>query len=49
MHTPGHTAESTCYVVIGTDNKKGFVFTGDCLFAGDVGRPDVAVPTELSK
>ena len=42
MHTPGHTMESTCWVL--EDNcKDECVFTGDTLFLGEVGRPDLAV------
>lgn len=42
MHTPGHTMESTCWVI--EDNGKDeCVFTGDTLFLGEVGRPDLAV------
>ena len=43
LHTPGHTPESVCYVV--TDQRRGpepwFVLTGDALFVGAVGRPDL--------
>jgi len=42
LHTPGHTMESTCYLLIGTDGKPHSLFTGDTLFIGDVGRPDLA-------
>ena len=42
IHTPGHTMESSCYVLRDKDNKKVAVFTGDTLFLGDVGRPDLA-------
>jgi hydroxyacylglutathione hydrolase len=41
LHTPGHTPESTCYLLFDTDNKPYSVFTGDTLFVGDVGRPDL--------
>lgn len=41
MHTPGHSIESTCYILRDTDNKPTAIFTGDTLFAGDVGRPDL--------
>lgn len=43
LHTPGHTMESSSYVLIDKDGKMPYVFTGDCLFIGDVGRPDLAV------
>ena len=42
LHTPGHTLESTCYL-LKDDNKNDYcVFTGDTLFVGDVGRPDLS-------
>ncbi len=42
MHTPGHTLESTCYLLKDANGKNYCVFTGDTLFVGDVGRPDLA-------
>ncbi|HVU85308.1 MAG TPA: MBL fold metallo-hydrolase, partial [Puia sp.] len=42
LHTPGHTIESTCYLVRTEDGKPHAVFTGDTLFVGDVGRPDLS-------
>ena len=42
LHTPGHTLESTCYLLKDKDGKDHCVFTGDTLFVGDVGRPDLA-------
>ncbi|HEV7780219.1 MAG TPA: rhodanese-like domain-containing protein [Chitinophagaceae bacterium] len=42
MHTPGHTLESTCYLLKDASGKDHCVFTGDTLFVGDVGRPDLA-------
>ncbi|MBM3161604.1 MAG: MBL fold metallo-hydrolase [Bacteroidetes bacterium] len=42
LHTPGHTMESTCYLLLDEKNKEIAVFTGDTLFIGDVGRPDLA-------
>lgn len=42
LHTPGHTIESTCYLVRAEDGKPHAVFTGDTLFVGDVGRPDLS-------
>jgi len=42
LHTPGHTLESTCYLLKDEDGKPHAVFTGDTLFVGDVGRPDLA-------
>ncbi len=41
LHTPGHTLESTCYLLHDEDGKPHAVFTGDTLFVGDVGRPDL--------
>lgn len=42
LHTPGHTMESTCYLLREKDGKPHALFTGDTLFIGDVGRPDLA-------
>ena len=42
LHTPGHTLESTCYLLKNPSGKDHCVFTGDTLFVGDVGRPDLA-------
>ena len=42
IHTPGHTMESTCYLLRDENDKEIAVFTGDTLFLGDVGRPDLA-------
>ena len=42
LHTPGHTLESTCYLLKDATGKNYCVFTGDTLFVGDVGRPDLA-------
>ncbi len=41
LHTPGHTLESTCYYLSDEEGKPYCVFTGDTLFVGDVGRPDL--------
>lgn len=41
LHTPGHTIESTCYLLKDESGKDYAVFTGDTLFVGDVGRPDL--------
>jgi glyoxylase-like metal-dependent hydrolase (beta-lactamase superfamily II)/rhodanese-related sulfurtransferase len=41
LHTPGHTPESTCYLLKDEQGKDYCVFTGDTLFVGDVGRPDL--------
>ena len=42
IHTPGHTMESTTYLLIDENNKEQAIITGDTLFIGDVGRPDLA-------
>jgi hydroxyacylglutathione hydrolase len=42
LHTPGHTLESTCYLLKDENNKAHCIFTGDTLFVGDVGRPDLS-------
>ena len=42
LHTPGHTMESTCYLLIDENGKEHSIYTGDTLFIGDVGRPDLA-------
>ncbi|MFT4986741.1 MAG: hydroxyacylglutathione hydrolase, partial [Flavobacteriales bacterium] len=42
LHTPGHTMESTCYLLIDEKGKEHSLFSGDTLFLGDVGRPDLA-------
>jgi len=42
IHTPGHTMESSCYLLRDEDNNEVGIFTGDTLFIGDVGRPDLA-------
>ena len=42
IHTPGHTMESTCYLLTDENGKDVALFTGDTLFIGDVGRPDLA-------
>jgi glyoxylase-like metal-dependent hydrolase (beta-lactamase superfamily II)/rhodanese-related sulfurtransferase len=42
LHTPGHTLESSCYLLKDADGKDHCIFTGDTLFVGDVGRPDLA-------
>ena len=41
LHTPGHTPESTCYLLLDEHGKEHAIFTGDTLFVGDVGRPDL--------
>jgi glyoxylase-like metal-dependent hydrolase (beta-lactamase superfamily II)/rhodanese-related sulfurtransferase len=41
LHTPGHTLESSCYLLLDENQQPHSVFTGDTLFVGDVGRPDL--------
>lgn len=41
LHTPGHTVESSCFLLLDENGKEKAVFTGDTLFVGDVGRPDL--------
>jgi hydroxyacylglutathione hydrolase len=50
IHTPGHTLESSCFLLIDEEGNPHALFTGDTLFIGDVGRPDLAqhVIAELS-
>ncbi len=48
LHTPGHTMESTCYLLKDENGKDTAVFTGDTLFIGDVGRPDLAQKSDLT-
>ena len=42
LHTPGHTMESSTYLLLDEDGKETAIFSGDTLFLGDVGRPDLA-------
>ena len=51
LHTPGHTPESSCYLLIDEHGNESSLFTGDTLFIGDVGRPDLAqkVVAELTQ
>lgn len=49
LHTPGHTIESTCYLLIDKDGKETALFSGDTLFIGDVGRPDLAQQGGISQ
>ena len=46
LHTPGHTMESTCYLLKDKNGKDYALFSGDTLFLGDVGRPDLAQKAE---
>jgi hydroxyacylglutathione hydrolase len=49
LHTPGHTLESSCYLLLDEKMRPLCLFTGDTLFIGDVGRPDLAVKSELTQ
>lgn len=49
LHTPGHTLESTTYLLIDAQQKPLCIFTGDTLFIGDVGRPDLAIKSNLTQ
>ena len=48
LHTPGHTMESTCYLLFTEKGEQHAIFSGDTLFIGDVGRPDLAVKSDLT-
>lgn len=49
LHTPGHTMESSTFLLRDENGKDYAIFTGDTLFLGDVGRPDLAVKSDLSR
>jgi hydroxyacylglutathione hydrolase len=49
LHTPGHTMESSCYLLFDENNKEYCIFTGDTLFIGDVGRPDLAQKATITQ
>jgi glyoxylase-like metal-dependent hydrolase (beta-lactamase superfamily II)/rhodanese-related sulfurtransferase len=49
LHTPGHTMESSTYLLRNEAGKDVAIFTGDTLFIGDVGRPDLAVKSDLTR
>jgi hydroxyacylglutathione hydrolase len=49
LHTPGHTQESSSYLLIDENGKETALFSGDTLFIGDVGRPDLAVKSDLTQ
>ena len=49
LHTPGHTMESSCYLLKDKNGKNHALFSGDTLFLGDVGRPDLAQKGELTQ
>ncbi len=49
LHTPGHTLESTTFLLLDENGKEHAIFSGDTLFLGDVGRPDLAIKSDLTK
>lgn len=49
LHTPGHTMESSCYLLSDSNAKEIALFSGDTLFIGDVGRPDLAQRGDVTK
>lgn len=49
LHTPGHTLESASYLLRDEHGKDHALFSGDTLFLGDVGRPDLAIKSDLTK
>ncbi|MDF1672777.1 MAG: MBL fold metallo-hydrolase [Vicingaceae bacterium] len=49
LHTPGHTPESSTYLLIDENGKEEAIFTGDTLFLGDVGRPDLAIKSDVTE
>ncbi len=49
LHTPGHTLESTTYLLKDETGEDYAIFSGDTLFLGDVGRPDLAIKSDLTK
>ncbi|UXX81258.1 MBL fold metallo-hydrolase [Reichenbachiella carrageenanivorans] len=49
LHTPGHTMESSTFLLLDEEGKEKAIFSGDTLFIGDVGRPDLAVKSDLTE
>ena len=49
LHTPGHTLESSTFLLIDEDGNDYAIFSGDTLFIGDVGRPDLAIKSDLTR
>jgi len=49
LHTPGHTMESSTFLLKDENGKDYALFTGDTLFIGDVGRPDLATRNDLTR
>ncbi|MGB0522405.1 MAG: MBL fold metallo-hydrolase [Flammeovirgaceae bacterium] len=48
LHTPGHTLESTTFLLFDENQQEHAIFSGDTLFIGDVGRPDLAIKSDLT-
>lgn len=49
LHTPGHTLESSSFLLLDENQKPQCLFSGDTLFIGDVGRPDLAIKSDLTQ
>jgi glyoxylase-like metal-dependent hydrolase (beta-lactamase superfamily II)/rhodanese-related sulfurtransferase len=49
LHTPGHTLESSTFLLLDENHNPHCIFTGDTLFIGDVGRPDLAIKSDLTQ
>ena len=49
LHTPGHTLESSTFLLLDENKKPYCIFSGDTLFIGDVGRPDLAIKSDLTQ
>jgi hydroxyacylglutathione hydrolase len=49
LHTPGHTLESSCFLLLDENGTQQALFSGDTLFIGDVGRPDLAIRSDLTQ
>lgn len=49
LHTPGHTLESSTFLLLDEHKKPHCIFSGDTLFIGDVGRPDLAIKSDLNQ
>ncbi len=49
LHTPGHTMESSTFLLIDENGNDHAIFSGDTLFLGDVGRPDLAIKSDVTK
>ena len=49
LHTPGHTLESSTFLLIDENGKNHAIFSGDTLFIGDVGRPDLAIKSDVTR